>query len=498
MNSNSACGGNPTVAGRGGATRRVWVRSRGISARATSKEANAAPEWHPARLIPTSGIRGQDEQEKRATSSLLAVMGAVREFGKAVLDAVGAPKGRISAFSEVQLKDADGKLSIPDGAIVVERGKTRWRCLVEVKTGTAQLQPEQVSRYLDMARQHGFDAVLTISNQITASPSESPVNVDRRKIGRVALYHLSWWRVLTEAIVQHRYHGVEDPDQAWILGELIAYLDHDASGASGFQDMGDKWVTVRNAVGNGTLRAADPEARDVAERWEQFVEYLCLGLSQDLGRDVRPVRRRGQSGEARLDASVKSLAQSGTMEATLRVPDAVGPLTVRADLRTRRVTTEVDVDAPRQGRPLTRINWMLRQLRQGPDDLRIDVRFAKAQETTSLLRTEADEYPQRLLSSIDTRREPRSFRLAWSRSMGTKRGKGHGSFVRETRQQAVDFYRDLVQNLRAWQPSAPKLPAEPQEVPLTPRPTPPPFSAPAEREPGNAVDPARDAARASR
>src|SRR3712207_9385166 len=68
---------------------------------------------------------------------------------------------------------------------------------------------------------------------------------------------LSWWRVLTEAIVQHRHHGVADSDQAWILGELIAYLDHEASGASGFQDMGDKWVGVRNAAAAGTLRSEE-------------------------------------------------------------------------------------------------------------------------------------------------------------------------------------------------------------------------------------------------
>ena len=40
---------------------------------------------------------------------------------------------------------------------------------------------------------------------------------------------------MTTAVMQHRYHGVSDPDQAWILGELIAYLDHENSGASGFQ-----------------------------------------------------------------------------------------------------------------------------------------------------------------------------------------------------------------------------------------------------------------------
>jgi hypothetical protein len=41
--------------------------------------------WHQARLIPTSGINGAEEQERRATSALLAVMTAVREFGRAVL-----------------------------------------------------------------------------------------------------------------------------------------------------------------------------------------------------------------------------------------------------------------------------------------------------------------------------------------------------------------------------------------------------------------------------
>ncbi len=94
---------------------------------AVSAKSDPNPEesWSPARLIPTSGIGGQPEQERRATSALLAVMRAVPEFGRALLAYTGAPGGRISTFTEVQLKDAEGKVSIPDGAIVVERGKTR-------------------------------------------------------------------------------------------------------------------------------------------------------------------------------------------------------------------------------------------------------------------------------------------------------------------------------------------------------------------------------------
>lgn len=413
--------------------------------------------WNPARLIPTAGIRGQEEQERRATSALLAVLKAVPEFAHSLLKELGAPKGRISTFTEVQLKDDEGRLSIPDGAIVVERGRTRWAVLVEVKTGDAQLPDEQVNRYLDHARALGFNGVLTINNRITSAVTDSPVNVDRRKLRTLSLWHLSWWRIMTEAVVQHRYRGVSDPDQAWILGELIAYLDHEASGAGGFTDMGDKWVRVRDAAHNGTLRAADPEARDVAQRWEQFGEYLALGLSQDLGRDVMIARPRRLTPEQRLQLAVRALADTGCFTATIKVPDAAAPLDLCADLRSRKVLTSVAIDAPKEGRPLSRINWMLRQLKDGPADLRVEVRFAGTRESTSLLLPEAVADPKRLLSPTDPRREPRQFVLERARPLGTKRGKARGSFIADTRGQAIDFYRDLLQQLSAWRPKAPQL-----------------------------------------
>jgi hypothetical protein len=424
----------------------------------------ATPDgWHPARLIPTVGIRGQDEQEKRATSSLLAVMHAVPEFGHALLKPLGAPKGRIATFAEVPLKGPDGKTHIPDGAVTVERGKTAWRCLVEVKTSGAALKPEQVNRYLDMAREHRFDAVLTVSNDITAGPHECPVDVDKRKLRSVSLVHLSWWRILTEAIVQHRHRGVSDPDQQWLLGELIAYLDNERSGAGGFQDMGEHWVKVRNGAGDGTLRASDTDVRDVASRWEQFIEYVCLGLSQDLGREVRPVQPRKQTPTMRIDASCKSLADNGTLDASIRVPDAAGDLRLQADLRAKRVITSVVLDAPGEGRPATRINWLLKQLKDAPDSLVIEVSFVNTKASTASLLKDARENPQRLLLDGDAKRPPRSFRLSLSGPMGAKRGKGERSFVLETRKQTIAFYRDLVQDLRVWRAPAPKLPDAPQD-----------------------------------
>jgi hypothetical protein len=411
----------------------------------------------PARLIPVAGIRGQDEQEIRAASSLLAVMGAVDEFGRALLKEIGAPAGRISTFTEVPLKNAEGKTLRPDGAITVERGKTSWKCLVEVKTGNAPLGSEQVSSYLDLAREHGFQAVLTISNQISGSPADVPVTVDGRKLKSIDLRHLSWWRILTEAVMQYQHRGVRDADQKWILGELIAYLEHDKSGAVGFEDMGQNWVQVRNAARDGTIRPADPGVRDVVDRWEQFVEYLCLRLSQDLGVQVLSAQSKAKDGQKWTEALSKKLESEGVLSGSFRVPGAVGPIEVEADLRARLTRVSVKAGAPKEGRAATRINWILRQLKSAPEDLRVEVHFARTKESTALLLKDAREDPKALLSPSDPKREPRSFTLSLARPLGTKRGKGERSFVLETRRQVVSFYGDLVEGLTDWRPKAPKL-----------------------------------------
>ncbi len=322
--------------------------------------------------------------------------------------------------------DADEKTSIPDGAIVIERGKTRWVCLVELKTAGAPLVAAQVERYIDLARANDFDAVLTISNQITASPSEYPVPIDAKKAKKVALRHLSWWQIMTEARVQHEHRGVTDEDQAWILGELIAYLDHEKAGAGGFADMGESWVAVRDGARQRTLRMADRGVRDVASRWEQFVQYVALGLCQTLGRNVEAVWPRKLDPSARLEQSVRSLVDDGRLEASVRIPDAAAAIDVSADLRTRLLTTSVEVAAPREGRPKTRINWLIRQLRDTPEHLRIEVRYPNVRETVSATLKEAREKPDRLLFAADLHREPRAFRVSLAQELGSKRGKVAG------------------------------------------------------------------------
>jgi len=417
----------------------------------------AEHSWHEARLIPTSGINGPEEQERRATSALLAVMSAVREFGRALTKPLGAQSGTLQTFIEVPFQLGEKRL-FPDGLIRVTRGKNVWTALVEVKTGVNALAAEQLENYLDVAREQGFDAVVTISNEIPAVPGQHPTRVAEHKLKRVDLHHWPWTQVLAEAVMQKEFRGVADPDQAWILGELIRYLEHPRSGALEFEDMGESWVSVRDAVVSSTLRPTNKGVAEVAARFDALLRFVSLRLGRQLGSEVTPILTRAELADPmrRTRAMVTTLTEQGQMVGSIRIPGAVAPLTVTADLRAGRIDCFVDIAAPREGRPTTRVNWLIRQLANAPDSLRIEAHVARGRGASAaeLLGAVRDN-PTLLLG--DGGKELRSFRVALSAPMGSKRGRGRGSFIDSTLAAVDKFYVDVLQNLKAWSAAPPQL-----------------------------------------
>lgn len=413
--------------------------------------------WQPARLFSISGVGAAEEQEKRATSALLATMVAVKKFGRGVTAHLGAPAGPMETFLEVQFPLGE-RTVIPDGLIRVVRGGRRWTALVETKTGSGQLRVDQVEAYLDVARSKGFDAVVTISNEIAPSAGVHPLDVDPKKLKKVALHHLSWAEVLHEARMLLLHRGAEDQLQAWILHEFIRYLTHPRSGAVSFADMGSAWVPVREAVAAGTLRAADRKVPPVVESWSRLVRHLLMHLTADLSVPVTQVVPRKLAGDpkARAQSAAAQLATDGTFDAMFRVPDAAGPIAVIADVRTSQVRVSVDVVAPSEGGTKRRIAWLLRQLSSAPDALLVEVLFSGQAESTCERLKDVREDSTPLVADRTT--DVRSFRLTLVLPLGTKRSGIKGAFISSVTSAVEVFYRGVVQPLRPWTPPAPALP----------------------------------------
>jgi len=412
--------------------------------------------WNAARLIPTSGIGGAQEQERRATSALLAVMSAVREFGRALTAPLGAPAGNLECFVEVPF-EIDGRTVFPDGLLRAKRGSRTWTALVEVKTGSNPLTKDQVETYLDIAREHGFDCVVTISNEIPPSPGLHPLTVDKRKLRKVALHHRSWTEILTQAVLQKEFRGVADPDQAWILGELIRYLEHPRSGAMSFDDMGGSWVKTREAVAAGTLRANDTHASELVSRFDALIRYACLSLGRQLGTEVTPQQSRQEVADPqlRLDRARALLVNEGILRAQLRIPAAVSPMRVEVNLRASQIMCSFSLDAPGKGRPATRVNWLTRQLKDAPDSLRLESFALRARTGAAALLKDVREDPTRLID--DPSRELKSFIVTAIYPMGAKRGRGRGSFIDSVVDAVEKTYGDVGQQLKAWSAAPPRL-----------------------------------------
>jgi hypothetical protein len=157
-----------------------------------------------------------------------------------------------------------------------------------------------------------------------------------------------------------------------------------------------------------------------------------------------------------LQSAVNDLAATGMVHGALRVPATVAPIKITADLRAGLVRCAVTVTAPREGRPTTRVNWLVRQLKNGPGQLCIEASSAW-QHGKGPARTldQAREDPRTLIG--DPAHELRAFTLSLTSNAGSARGQGHGSFVNSVLTAVDAFYAEVVQHIKPWAPAPPKV-----------------------------------------
>ncbi|MBD3007148.1 TerD family protein [Streptomyces sp. 5-10] len=404
--------------------------------------------WRVARLFPVSSLRYDREREMRATSVLLSVMAQVPELGRRLTAAFGAPAGRMETFTEVSLPHGGNAPKRPDGVIRVERAGKLWTALVETKTNGNPLKSEQVQDYMDIAARRGYEAVITLSNDVALEGSPLvDVKVDGRRKHKVALWHLSWAEVAHHAQMLIRHEGVGNTAHAWLLQELLQYLQHENSGCHGFQNMGPAWVPVRNGIDNETLCQGDQRAIDVVESWDRLVRQVCLRLGGEIGQKVLPVQRarRGTDQSSRRAAMADRLCEEGRLYAELRIEGTSGILAIVADLRTGKLRTSIEIPAPDQGYPLSWAKRLVRQLAEAPADLHVETlvegQGGGPRGTLERLRPE----PADMLPKGGARIT--GFRLSLFKGMGSARGNAESGFIRSVDDAVDRFHSGVVAHL---------------------------------------------------
>ncbi|MER6254124.1 TerD family protein [Streptomyces sp. NPDC001584] len=435
----------------------VPAQTRGRAPRTTRKKvtlpkvAKSLAEndtWRTARLFPVPSLKSDKEREVRATSVLLSVMAQVPELGRRLTAGFGAPAGRMQTFTEVPLPHGDTPKR-PDGVIRVERAGKLWTALVETKTHGNPLKDEQVQQYMDIAARRGYEAVITLSNDVALDGSPVvDVKIDGRRKHKVSLWHLSWAEVAHQAQMLIRHEGVGNAAHAWLLQELLEYLQHENSGCHGFQNMGPAWVPVRKGIEDETISPDDERAIDVVESWERLIRQVCLRLGGELGQKALPVQRtrRDSDPRARRALAAAALCADGKLSAELRIDGTSSVIAVTADLRTGKVRTSVDIPAPEGSYPLATAKRLLRALAEAPADLHVQSLVEGENGPRGTLERLRPE-PGDLLPKDGA--APTGFRLSLIKGMGNTRGNTESGFIRGVDAAVDRFYHGVVAHLGA-------------------------------------------------
>jgi hypothetical protein len=135
----------------------------------------------PARLIP---ITADSAREQKSVSIILAGLRSVLELRQSLLKSLNVRVGTsatLEAWTEVVFQNEDKQAvkqkDRPDGLLILRTGRREWRALIEAKVNNDTIGEDQLSRYLQQAKTHKLDAVITITNQFVALPTPLCVSV---------------------------------------------------------------------------------------------------------------------------------------------------------------------------------------------------------------------------------------------------------------------------------------------------------------------------------
>ena len=428
---------------------------------------------HEVRLFPSVHITSEKEAELRATASLLAMIPAVSEFGRSIVRRARGLPGRLSCFTEVshQLNQGDQKKLEdlrPDGLIRSIRGKKQWVALVEVKVGKSSLDQEQIDKYHRLARQKGYNALITVSNQPALPDDRPPVSLDGRKLRFTPVIHFSWERLLSEAQMLSRKKTVSDPDQKWMLDEWIRYVDDPDSKILEPPELGPAWNDVLKAAKTSGLAEVVSELEDVVNHWIGYLRKAAFRLRAKLGVEVRPRLTRADKADHRVHINrlISEAIAHNSLSGSLKIPDAAGDLTVEVFLNSRTVRYGVEVQAPTEGRQLTRVRWFARQLRSIHDlpvSLQVSVDWSSRNLISCGLASQlADDASTFLVTRqgvpIPKDVMPRRFQIYRTTSLCRGRGRSTAPVLDGVSMGLEDFYRSVVERLMPYVPPAPRLP----------------------------------------
>ncbi len=335
-------------------------------------------------------------EEDRITSIFFAVLDLVEPLRSRLLKSIGKRSYKNRDDFHVKLQPSfGGKYSdkdIPDAHIFLDQ-KEKWNALVEVKIKKNDLTIAQLDSYLQRVHETKYNALITISNELCASPELPPLRLKtgNRKLRKIRHFHWSWRYIQFE--VKHILRenvNLTDFDRK-ILKQLSGHLDHKDSMVRGFTQMPPEWTSFVSQVKDGGRPSSDL-CSDMVAAWFQETAEIALVLSEKLEQRVTEVIVE-ESSERRKEVALKHFNDTKDFTAKYEIEGHAHPLEVCLDVNGRLLTfTTKHSPTKTVSRPHVVVEHFLKQFHDagqvdhwgGHDGVRIFVNWKRLRNDTDL------------------------------------------------------------------------------------------------------------------
>lgn len=409
-----------------------------------------------ARLIPA--LKTGDEMA--LTSIFLSALKLVKEFRDGIFKELGLTRsGKIYYYTEASFKDIDS--SRIDGLIiVVQKGKIVDAAFLEMKTGKNGIDPNQIERYVDLAKKLKVSKLVTVSNQFVADITQSPIKVKTPK--SISLFHFSWTYLITKGqlLLFKNETNIEDRDQVEIMKEVLYYFENPLSGIKGYHQMKPGWKELcENVHAHKPLKTKDSYISDAVLSWHEEEKDMCLLLSRKLGVLVRPISKSSD----RLKEDIKRVIKNNSIEGRISVKGAVSDIQISADFERRVISMSIKVTPPLTKGNSAKVTWILKQLmncnkrspilfEKNKNDIWLESNIKFAQENVKIKLAELSN----LSELVKDKKDIQLFHIKLNKSLGSKFANPK-KIIEIMEQMILDYYEGFVQHIVNWKRPAPKI-----------------------------------------
>ena len=291
---------------------------------------------HPPTLFPRTKV-----EEDRITSILFAVLEMVEPFRNRLLKSIGKRSYKNRDDFHANLHPSfGGKYSnkdIPDAQIFLDQ-KEKWNALVEVKIEKNELTIAQLDNYLQRVHEKKFNALITISNELCASPELPPLRLKtgNRKLRKIKHFHWSWRFIQSE--IKHLIRENLDLSKfdKSILRQFSDHLDHKDSLIRGFTEMPAEWKSFVGRVKDGG-RPSSETCSEMVAAWFQESAEIALVLSEKFEQRVTEIIAEDSS-ERRKEIALKHFTDTKDFVAKFEIENHAHPVEVCLDVNGRLLT----------------------------------------------------------------------------------------------------------------------------------------------------------------